>query len=267
MLNLYHSPFSVASQKVRLALAEKQLDWNDHLIDLLAGEHLHEEFLRLNARAEVPVLDHAGRLFTESWFICEYLDDAFPQHPLMPVAPADRYAARQWNHWIERELHHASGIITYAVLARPLLLQQPPEVVNALLNAIPDASVRAWRASVLEHGLDAPQLRDSIDRHRAFVRRMETQLADSHAWLAGPSCSLADLAALPYVMRADHVGLNSLMTFEETPKLRSWYLRMLSRPSMQASFVRYIDADQQSLLTQLVVAAHPKLELLVRTQG
>lgn len=267
MLTLHHSPFSVASQKVRLALAEKQLDWNDRLVDLLAGQHLHEDFLRLNARAEVPVLDHAGRLLTESWFICEYLEDAFPQHPLMPVAPEHRYAARQWNHWIERELHHASGVITYAVLARPLLLQQAPEVVDALLKAIPDASVRAWRASVLEHGLDAPQLKDSISRHRAFVRRMEIQLSDAHAWLAGPTCSLADLAALPYVMRAEHVGLGSLMTFEETPNLRSWYLRMLSRPSMQASFVRYVDADQQSLLTQLVVAAHPKLEQLVRTHG
>ncbi|MGQ7940164.1 glutathione S-transferase family protein [Paraburkholderia sp. D1E] len=265
MLTLHHSPFSVASQKVRLALAEKQLDWDDRLVDLLAGQHLQEDFLRLNPRAEVPVLEHDGHVLNESWFICEYLEEAFLQHPLMPAAPVHRYAARQWNHWIERELHHASGVVTYAVLARPLLLQQPPEVVEALLKAIPDASVRAWRASVLEHGLDAPQLKESISRHHAFVRRMETQLVDAHGWLAGPACSLADLAALPYVMRADHVGLGSLMTFEESPNLRSWYLRMLSRPSMQASFVRYVDADLQSLMTQLVVAAHPKLEQLIQT--
>ena len=267
MFTLHHSPFSVASQKVRLALAEKQLEWSDRIVDLLAGEHCSEAFRRLNGRAEVPVLEHNGLVLTESWFICEYLDEAFPQYPLMPVAPAHRYAARQWNHWIDRELHHASGIVTWAVLARPLLLQQQPEAVNALLRAIPDESVRAWRRSVLEHGLDAPELKSCIDRHRAFFMRMEAQLADAHAWLAGPACSLADLAALPYVMRAEHVGLGGLMTFEAHPNLRSWYMRMLTRPSMQPSFVRYLDPELQELMTKLVVAAHPKLEQLMRQAG
>uniref|UniRef100_E1TD72 Glutathione S-transferase domain protein n=1 Tax=Burkholderia sp. (strain CCGE1003) TaxID=640512 RepID=E1TD72_BURSG len=264
MLTLHHSPFSVASQKVRLALAEKQLEWNDRLIDLLAGEHLSADFLQLNARAEVPVLEHDGRVLTDSWFICEYLDEAFALHPLMPAAAPDRYVARQWNQWIERELHHASGVVTYAVLARPLLLERPHEVVSALLEAIPDAKVRSWRTSVLEHGLDAPELKHCVAQYRAFFRRMEAQLGDAHAWLAGPTCSLADFAALPYVMRAEHVGLGDMMTFEEVPNVRAWYLRMLARPSMQASFVRYVDANSQSLLTQLVIAAHHKLAALVQ---
>jgi glutathione S-transferase len=264
MLKLHHSPFSVSSQKVRLVLAEKGLDWTDRVVDLLAGEHLGEDFRRLNIRAEVPVLEHDGHVLSESWLICEYLDEVFPHVVLMPDQATDRHAARLWNHWIDREIHAASGVLTYAILARPLLAQQSPETLDALLQQLPDPSVRAWRTSVLAHGLQAPEVKASIAAHRAFFRRMEATLSDAHAWLAGASFSMADIAALPYVMRADHLGLGTLMSFDDVPNLRSWYFRMQARPSMQASFVRYLDGETQTLLTQLVIAAQPDLNSLTQ---
>ncbi|MDR5753960.1 MULTISPECIES: glutathione S-transferase family protein [unclassified Caballeronia] len=263
MLTLHHSPFSVASQKVCITLAEKRVDWNDRIVDLLAGEHCLETFRRLNPRAEVPVLEHAGHVFVESWPICEYIDETVPQFPLMPASAIDRHTARVWNQCVERDLHHASGMLTYAVFARPMLKEQPPETLSALLQAVPDPAVRAWRSSVLEKGLDAPEIPDCIERHRAFFQRVESHLPDSHAWLAGPAFSLADIAVLPYVMRAEHLGLGDLMTFESTPHLRSWYLRMLTRPSMQPALVRYVDATTQNLLTSLSAAAHPALSRLI----
>jgi glutathione S-transferase len=65
-------------------------------------------------------------------------------------------------------------------------------------------------------------------------------------------------------MRAEHVGLGDLMTFEEYPNTRSWYLRMLTRPSMQSAFVRYFDGDTQELVMDLVVAAQPKIYELIQ---
>jgi glutathione S-transferase len=72
---------------------------------------------------------------------------------------------------------------------------------------------------------------------------------------------------LPYVMRAEHVGLGGLMSFEAHPNVRAWYMRMLTRPSMQPSFVRYLDPQLQEVMTSLVVAAQPKLEQLMRQAG
>jgi glutathione S-transferase len=264
MLKLHHSPFSVSSQKVRIALAEKGLDWTDRVIDLLAGEHFGEDFRRLNPRAEVPVLEHDGHVLSESWLICEYLDEVFPHVVLIPDSAANRHAARLWDYWMEREIHAASGVLTYAILARPLLTQQTPETLDALLEQLPDSSVRAWRASVLERGLQAPEVKTSIESHRVFFRRMEAALRDAHGWLVGTSFSMADIAALPYVMRAEHLGLGSLMSFDDVPNLRSWYFRMLARPSMQPSFVRYLNGETQALLTQLVVAAQPELNGLIQ---
>jgi glutathione S-transferase len=264
MITLYHSPFSVASQKVRMALAEKNLDWDDRIIDLLAGEHLDGAFRRLNPRAEVPVLEHEGHLLVESASINEYLEDRFPEIPLLPRNPLDRYRARHWDNWIARCLHAASGVITYAVLARPLILQQPTETIEHLLRSLPEPSTRVWRRNVLDLGLKAPEVKEAIVRYREFFNLLESDLAGPHSWLCGGAFSLADIAVLPYVMRAEHVGLGDLMTFEEYPNTRSWYLRMLTRPSMQSAFVRYFDGDTQELVMDLVVAAQPKIYELIQ---
>ncbi len=51
MLILYHHNISVCAQKVRIALAEKDLSWQGVHIDLMQGEHLKPEFLKINPRA------------------------------------------------------------------------------------------------------------------------------------------------------------------------------------------------------------------------
>lgn len=263
MLTLYHSPYSVSSQKVRMALAEKNLSWDNRLVDIVGGEHLGDEFRQLNPRCEVPVLMHDDLVLTDSSLINEYLDETFPQVPLVPQVPAQRYAMRHWIDWIGRSVHVASGVLTYAVLARPMISAMPPEQIEDLLQRIPDSATRAWRRSVLAQGLDAPEVRDAIQQHREFFARLEAHLPMPHSWLAGSAFSLADIGALPYVMRAEHVGLNELFPTYEYPNLRSWYMRMTTRPSMQASFVDYFDASTQQLLLDLVVAAQPQLEPLL----
>ena len=58
MLELYHDPISASSQKVRLVLAELELDWSDKRVNLLAGEQHSSEYRAINARGEVPTLVH-----------------------------------------------------------------------------------------------------------------------------------------------------------------------------------------------------------------
>lgn len=246
-----------------MALAEKNLDWNDQIIDLLAGEHLDEKFRQLNPTAEVPVLEDEGNILVESALINEYLEERFPEVPLLPQSPIARYQVRHWSNWIDRSLHAASGVITYAILARPLILQQPAETIERLLQSLPEPATRLWRRSVLDHGLKALEVKEAIARYRDFFNRLESYLTGAHTWLSGGVFSLADITALPYVMRAEYVGLGDLMSFEEYPNTRSWYMRMLTRPSMQPAFVRYFDGDTQELLMKLVVAAQPEVNELM----
>ena len=65
MLALYHHGSSVCAAKVRLALAEKGVQWESRYVDILAGEQFAPEFLALNPKAAVPVLIHEGAVLTE----------------------------------------------------------------------------------------------------------------------------------------------------------------------------------------------------------
>ena len=60
MLRLYHYWSSVCSQKVRMCLAEKSLDWESRHVDIFAFENYEPAYTRLNPKAVVPTLDYDG---------------------------------------------------------------------------------------------------------------------------------------------------------------------------------------------------------------
>jgi len=61
LLELYHHGSSACAAKVRFALAEKELDWTGHYVDILKGEQLDPAYLRINPKGVVPALVHDGR--------------------------------------------------------------------------------------------------------------------------------------------------------------------------------------------------------------
>jgi glutathione S-transferase len=85
MLELYHSINSVCAQKARIALAEKGLAYKEHLMTL-GGDQFDPAYMKLNPNAVVPTLIHDEQPIIESSVILYYLDEAFPEKPLMPAA-------------------------------------------------------------------------------------------------------------------------------------------------------------------------------------
>ena len=89
-LELYHYAISTCSQKVRLVLAEKGLEFESHTVDLLAGGQHAVDYVKLNPNHVVPTLVHDGRVLIESSLINEYLDEAFPEKALsLGIAPVE----------------------------------------------------------------------------------------------------------------------------------------------------------------------------------
>ncbi len=78
MLELYNSPVSTCSQKVRMTLWEKELPWQERLIIFSTNEHLSDWYLAINPNGVVPTLVHDGKTIIDSAVINEYLDDVFP---------------------------------------------------------------------------------------------------------------------------------------------------------------------------------------------
>ena len=76
---LYNAPQSTCSQRVRFVLNAKQLPFEERRLDLLAGDQLKPDYLKLNPNGVVPTLDHDGGIVIDSSVIMEYLDEVAPE--------------------------------------------------------------------------------------------------------------------------------------------------------------------------------------------
>src|SRR5947209_15600579 len=99
MMKLYDFLPCPFGQKVRIVLAEKGLSYELVQIDLTQGEQRRPEFRRLNPFGRVPVLVDEDTTVYDSTIIAEYLEDEYPEPPLLPAvgSSALRAQARMWE--------------------------------------------------------------------------------------------------------------------------------------------------------------------------
>jgi maleylacetoacetate isomerase len=139
---LYGNWRSLATYRVRVALALKAIPHDVIAIDLASGEHHGERFKAINPQGVLPALDDGhGAVLFQSLAIIEYLDETHPTPPLLPADPAGRARVRGLA-----QIHAAD--------VHPLLV---PRVRNHLQKdaGLDDAALQRWLARALLTGLDA----------------------------------------------------------------------------------------------------------------
>ena len=258
-MRLYTHPLSPASQKVRLVLAEKDLDWERRDVDLPNKENLEPWYLELNSLGMLPTLVDNGRALNESSVICEYLEDAYPQPPLRPGDHGDRAAMRWWMSVVDDRLHYSSGALVWPALMRPALLEKSEKERERLLSRIPDHARRARHRRWVEHGVDNPDFGQAVLVYTDTVRDMDGALAETK-WLAGDAFSLADCALLPYIQAMHQMGWEGL--YGSSPRVVDWFERGRSRPSYRAEITDQIPA---ALLARFSVVGGEFKDLVLRT--
>ncbi len=266
MLELYHYPFSTCSQKVRLVLAEKGLEFVSREVDLMAGAQHDPAYVRLNPNHVVPTLVHAGVPLIESTLINQYLDEVFPHPPMMPADPRERHHARLWTKRLDETVHPATAVVTFAVGPRNLVLSQPEELREANIAAIPDPAERAARRSVIAHGIEAPEFAAAIRKMLAFLDRMETALSTAD-WLGGASFGLADAAALPYVLRLDHLEMTAFVAAPARPAVAAWYARARARPAFETAVAAWIPEPALAVLRWGGTTLWPRIAAIAARLG
>lgn len=219
--------------KPLFVLMEKGVAFEHRYVDLLRFEQHAPEFLAINPSGTVPVLVHAGRVFTESTPMCEYIDAAFPGESLVPASPAARYRMRWWCRQTDAAAESLS-VVGWNNFMGPMARGLPREEFDRLIARIPTQERRiSWQKAVLD-GFTETQLADARTRIADYARQLDRALTTSQ-WLAGDSFSLADILTF-----ANFYGLPKTMpeavSAEAAPQLDRWLRRIYARPATMRTF-------------------------------
>ena len=181
MLTLYDAARCPYCARVRIVLAEKDVEYESIEIDLTdRPAWIYEK----NSTGRVPVLEEDGWVLPESAVIMEFLEDRYPEPAFLAADAADRALARLW-------------IFRHDEFTKPYY--------------------------ALRSGEDG-----AAARFDAELGKLEAALTQ-RAWLGGSEYGLADIAYVPWVLRArDMLGVS----LEEFPAVAAWLERLVQRPSI-----------------------------------
>jgi glutathione S-transferase len=198
---LYHHTLSPYARKVRLALHEKRLSFDEHVVNPWQRE---ESLLSLNPAGDVPVLvEDDDRVIADATAICEYLEDAYPENPLLGGAPLERAEARRLVAWFDAKFAREVG----DHIAGEKLVKR------VMSSGAPDS--RALKAG-----------RENLRTHLQYIE----WLTERRRWLAGNQLTLADLSAAAHISIVDYIGD---VPWDDHQLAKEWYVRVKSRPSFR----------------------------------
>ncbi len=166
---------------------------------------------------------------------------------------------------VDEKVHPAASVVTFAIGPRPMLLEQPSELREANIAAIPDPARRAARRSVIEHGVAAPEFGGALRRFVDLLDAMEAALQPG-GWLSGDDFGLGDAAVLPYVVRLDHLAMTPLLSGEARPLVSDWYARARARASFETAVASWAPEPVLELFRKNGEAVWPAVEPLVRSE-
>ena len=110
---------SSASYRVRMALNLKGLDYEQRFVHLVrdGGQQKAPDYVAMNPQGQVPTLVHGDRTLIQSMAILEYLEDSFPDMPLLPGDPDGRARVRALANVIACDTHPLNnlGVLKYLV--------------------------------------------------------------------------------------------------------------------------------------------------------
>jgi glutathione S-transferase len=233
-LMLYHHPVSTCSQKVRLALAEKRLQFDQHIIDWSTLEHLSDWYLAINPNGVVPTLVHGGQSILDSSVICEYLEEVYPDAPISPYDAKDRAAMRAWMRYFEEVPTVAIRIPSFNKLfVKPLKVDRSAADFDAMTERMPLR--KHFYRQMHDTGFSEQSTRDSMERLRKTLERVAGALADRRPFLLGEQYTIADILLIPTVVRMEDLGLANL--WSDLPAVQGWFERIQARPSFDMAYV------------------------------
>ena len=232
-VHLFHFHSSSCSQKTRIVLNLKGVDWQAHPIDLPGGENLSERYLGINPRGLVPTLVIDGEIHIESNDIVSLIDRQFPVPRLIPEG-REAEMAELLRH--EDDLHLDLRTITFRYTqprprapksAEALAYYRARGSGTVLGNRDPNkaAEIAFWER-IARDGITDEAVRASAARFRRSFEDLDRRLGAA-PYIMGGQLSLADIAWFIYVNRLILCGYPVERLH---PALYAWFGPLRERP-------------------------------------
>ncbi len=212
MLKVYDYWRSGTSHRLRIALALKGLDYRQESIDLLAAAQRSPDHLARNPQGFVPVVETEDALLTQSPAIIEWLEETYPDPPLLPADPVARAKVRAIAMAVACDIHPLGNT----------------RVLKYLRDDYgrDDAAIAAWALRWIRDGFTA----------------IEQMLADGPGgpWCWGAAPGYADVCVVPQIYAAvSRYGLD----IRHYRRLAEIDMAAASHPAFQAAHpTRHPDA-------------------------
>ena len=241
---LYHHGSSVCAAKVRLAMAEKDLEWNGVYIDILKGEQFDPEYLKLNPKGVVPTLVHDDLVIPDRTVIIEYLDQIAPDTSVHPKDPWSRAQVRYWTKAVDEDLHPACGAVTFVCSHRHTVLKNlGPKGAEEFLASTPPISVTSdWKSqkdAFVRYGFDAPGAADKVKLYDTYLKKMDKAL-ENKQWLVENTFSIADISMVPYVNRLAMMSMRGMWENNRLPNVEKWFNRVEALPNFKKCLIDWV---------------------------
>ena len=223
MITLHQFEISPFCDKVRRVLHVKGQDYQVRevpLFDVPLG------FRKVNPAGKVPALEHDGRRIGDSTEIARYLEERFPEPPLMPSEPAERALCHLLEDWADESLYFYELRLRFGEPHNrknwvPRLVRNDPAPLRGLLGlAVP----RVLSMDMRSQGIGRKPLAQVLHELARHVEAIAGWLGDRE-WLVGARLSLADIAVF-----AQLVGIRGTDEGERTvaavPRVTAWMTRV-----------------------------------------
>ena len=191
-MKLYVSAGSGNAYKVRVLISLLKLPCEQVIVDFASKEQKKPEFLKLNPRGEVPVIEDSGMVIWDSAACLVYIARKYGGEQWLPGDPAGMAQVQQW------------------------LALAATEIQIGLQYTRRGLKQGRWTAGNLEQG-------QAIGR--VALATLENRLKD-HDWLAGNHPTIADIACFAYVETAPDANL----PLEPYPGIVAWLSRCKALP-------------------------------------
>jgi glutathione S-transferase len=233
-VHIFHFFLSSCSQKLRIFLNLKGIEWEPHPIDLSKNENFTEWFLGINPRGLLPVLVHDGAVHIESNDIITYLDAAFPKTKLIPEGHEGEIA-KLLKH--EDDLHMDLRGLSFRFVFAPPGPPKPPEALDLYANAGTatvqgqsdrakiDEQIEFWKAYA-KQGYTDEAARKSAQIFRRTFDELDARLS-GQPYMLGDKLTVLDIAWFIYVNRLVLAGYPLARLH---PRLAAWFADLMARP-------------------------------------